>query len=56
MAVATDLLVDSAVALTTNRPVRYARRTYGQTQISRFSHGLMLIRMVIFAFFRLKAL
>lgn len=37
-------------------PIRYARRTYGQTQISRFSHGLMLIRMVIFAFFRLKAL
>lgn len=37
-------------------PIRYARRTYGQTQISRFSHGLMLIRMVIFAFFRIKAL
>lgn len=37
-------------------PIRYARRTYGTTQISRFSHGLMLIRMVIFAFFRIKAL
>jgi SAM-dependent methyltransferase len=37
-------------------PIRYAARTYGQTQISRFSHGLMLIRMVIFAFFRIKAL
>jgi SAM-dependent methyltransferase len=37
-------------------PIRYAARSYGQTQISRFSHGLMLIRMVIFAFFRIKAL
>jgi SAM-dependent methyltransferase len=37
-------------------PIRYAARTYGSTQISRFSHGLMLIRMVIFAFTRIKAL
>jgi SAM-dependent methyltransferase len=37
-------------------PVRYAARTYGETQISRFSHGFMLIRMVVFAFFRIKAL
>jgi SAM-dependent methyltransferase len=37
-------------------PIRYANRTYGETQISRFSHGLLLIRMVVFAFFRLKAL
>ncbi len=37
-------------------PIRYAARTYGSTQISRFSHGLMLIRMVMFAFFRIKAL
>ena len=37
-------------------PIRYAARTYGETQISRFSHGLMLIRMVVFAFFRIKAL
>jgi SAM-dependent methyltransferase len=37
-------------------PIRYAARTYGSTQISRFSHGLMLIRMVVFAFFRIKAL
>lgn len=36
-------------------PIRYASRTYGETQISRFSHGLLLIRMVMFAFFRLKA-
>jgi glycosyltransferase involved in cell wall biosynthesis len=37
-------------------PIRYASRTYGETQISRFRHGAMLIRMVIFAFFRIKAL
>jgi SAM-dependent methyltransferase len=37
-------------------PVRYANRTYGETQISRFRHGLMLLRMVIFAFRRIKAL
>jgi hypothetical protein len=37
-------------------PVRYAARTYGQTQISRFSHGFLLLRMVMFAFFRVKAL
>ena len=36
-------------------PVRYAARTYGETQISRFSHGLLLIKMIIFAFFRIKA-
>jgi len=36
-------------------PIRYASRTYGETQISRFSHGWLLIRMVVFAFFRLKA-
>jgi SAM-dependent methyltransferase len=37
-------------------PIRYASRTYGDTQISRFRHGLMLIRMVLFAFLRIKAL
>ncbi len=37
-------------------PVRYANRSYGETQISRFRHGLMLLRMVVFAFFRIKAL
>lgn len=36
-------------------PVRYADRTYGETQISRFRHGLLLLRMVIFAFRKLKA-
>jgi SAM-dependent methyltransferase len=37
-------------------PIRYAARVYGETQISRFRHGLMLLRMVIFAFFKIKAI
>lgn len=37
-------------------PIRYAQRSYGETQISRFRHGIILIRMVLFAFFRIKAL
>jgi SAM-dependent methyltransferase len=37
-------------------PIRYAGRTYGATQISRFRHGLLLFRMMWFAFLRLKAL
>jgi len=37
-------------------PIRYAGRTYGETQISRFRHGVMLLRMVAFAFLRIKAL
>ena len=36
-------------------PIRYAARTYGETQISRFTHGLLLLRMVVFAYFKLKA-
>lgn len=36
-------------------PVRYRARTYGSTQISRFRHGLLLLRMVIVAFRKLKA-
>jgi len=36
-------------------PIRYRARDYGETQISRFSHGWLLIRMVVFAFFKLKA-
>ena len=36
-------------------PIRYAARQYGETQISRFRHGLMLLRMVVFAYRRLKA-
>jgi hypothetical protein len=37
-------------------PVRYASRTYGETQISRFRNGFTLLRMVAFAFLRIKAL
>jgi hypothetical protein len=37
-------------------PIRYANRTYGETQISRFRHGFLLLRMVLFAFRRIKAL
>jgi SAM-dependent methyltransferase len=37
-------------------PIRYASRTYGETQISRFRHGFMLLRMVLFAFMRIKAM
>ena len=37
-------------------PIRYASRTYGETQISRFRHGLTLLRVVWFAFLRIKAL
>lgn len=37
-------------------PIRYASRAYGETQISRFRHGWLLLRMVRFAFMKLKAL
>jgi ubiquinone/menaquinone biosynthesis C-methylase UbiE len=37
-------------------PVRYSDRDYGSTQISRFQDGLLLARMVIFAFRKLKAI
>jgi hypothetical protein len=36
-------------------PVHYGSRSYGETQISRFRDGLMLLRMVLFAFRKLKA-
>ncbi len=35
-------------------PVRYRARAYGETQISRFRHGVLLLRMVVFAFRKLK--
>lgn len=35
-------------------PVRYKDRTYGETNISRFSHGWLLLRMTWFALWRLK--
>lgn len=37
-------------------PVRYHAREYGETQISRFRHGFMLLKMVIYAFRKLKAI
>ena len=37
-------------------PVSYANRRYGTTQISRFSDGWLLLRMVLFAYRKLKAL
>ena len=36
-------------------PIRYAERSYGKTQISRFQHGWLLLRMVVFAWRKLKA-
>ena len=36
-------------------PIRYAARNYGETQISRMSHGWLLVRMVGFAYLKLKA-
>ncbi len=36
-------------------PIRYADREYGTTNISRFSHGWLLLRMVVFAWRKLKA-
>lgn len=36
-------------------PITYASRVYGTTQISRFRHGWLLLKMVVFAFRKLKA-
>jgi SAM-dependent methyltransferase len=35
-------------------PVRYQARTYGDTKISRFRHGWLLVHMSLFAFWKLK--
>ncbi len=35
-------------------PVRYKDRTYGETNISRFTHGWLLLRMTAFALWRVK--
>lgn len=35
-------------------PVRYKDRLYGDTNISRFSHGLVLLRMTLFGLFKIK--
>jgi 2-polyprenyl-3-methyl-5-hydroxy-6-metoxy-1,4-benzoquinol methylase len=36
-------------------PIRYQERTYGSTNISRFAHGWLLLKMTVYGFFRLKA-
>lgn len=35
-------------------PIRYRERTYGSTQISRFRHGWLLLRMTFFAMRKIK--
>jgi len=35
-------------------PIRYHERTYGETNINRWRHGWLLLRMVIFAARRVK--
>lgn len=35
-------------------PIRYQARTYGTTNISRFKHGLILLRMCLFAMKKIK--
>jgi hypothetical protein len=35
-------------------PIRYRARTYGETNIHRWSHGWLLLRMVLFAARRIK--
>lgn len=35
-------------------PIRYRERTYGSTQISRFRHGLLLLKMTFFALKKIK--
>ena len=37
-------------------PIAYKNRTYGTTNISRWSHGLLLFRMLAFASFRMRFL
>ncbi len=36
-------------------PIRYQERTYGTTNIHRFTHGWLLLKMTVYGFFRLKA-
>ncbi len=35
-------------------PIRYRERTYGSTQISRFRHGVLLLKMAWFGLFKIK--
>ncbi len=36
-------------------PIRYHARSYGNTNIQRFAHGWLLLKMTVYGFFRLKA-
>ncbi|NUM50847.1 MAG: glycosyltransferase [Flavobacteriales bacterium] len=38
----------------TDLPIRYHERTYGDTNISRFKHGILLLRMCIYAAGKIK--
>ena len=51
-----DLIFGAARAdfKTVEVPVRYRARTYGTTNISRFRHGALLLKMSWVAFKRLK--
>ncbi len=35
-------------------PIRYRDRSYGETQISRFRHGILLLKMTWFGLFKIK--
>ncbi|MDY7036855.1 MAG: glycosyltransferase [Thermodesulfobacteriota bacterium] len=37
-------------------PIRYRERTYGRTNIKRFTHGWLLLKMTIFAYRKIKAI
>lgn len=37
-------------------PVRYRERVYGVTNIHRFRHGWLLLKMTVFAFKKIKAI
>ncbi|MBW2305188.1 MAG: glycosyltransferase [Deltaproteobacteria bacterium] len=37
-------------------PIRYRERTYGSTNISRFRHGWLLLKMTLFAYRKIKAI
>ncbi|PKN24003.1 MAG: glycosyl transferase [Deltaproteobacteria bacterium HGW-Deltaproteobacteria-21] len=36
-------------------PIRYRERSYGSTNIRRFKHGLLLLKMTLFAYLKIKA-
>ncbi len=38
----------------TDIPIRYRAREYGSTNISRFSHGFLLLKMVLIGLLKIK--